>query len=106
MAKYLLVYHGGRMPESPEESQKIMGAWGEWFGKLGPNLLDGGQPIAHAKTIGTGGVSDGGGTNPASGWSIISAGSLDEAVSLAQECPVLQGGASIEVAEAMDIPGM
>jgi len=28
MAKYLLSYHGGGMPESEEEGAKIMAAWG------------------------------------------------------------------------------
>jgi hypothetical protein len=107
MGKYVFAYHGGRVPETPEEQQQVMGAWMEWFGKLGSSLVDPGQPIGRARTFSAGGqISDGGGANPVSGWSIVAADSLDHAVRLAKECPVLQGGASIEVAEAMDIPGM
>ena len=29
MAKYLLVYHGGRMPEGEEAQAKVMAAWGD-----------------------------------------------------------------------------
>jgi hypothetical protein len=35
MAKYLLAYHGGGMPETPEEGERIMAAWTKWMGELG-----------------------------------------------------------------------
>ena len=34
MAKYLLVYHGGGMPEGEEAQAKVMAAWGTWFQNL------------------------------------------------------------------------
>ena len=48
-------------------------------------------------------VSDGGGANAATGYSLIEAENMDAAVTLAQGCPVLLGGASIEVAETFDV---
>ena len=104
MAKYLLVYHGGSMPEGEEAQAKVMAAWGTWFQTLGSALADGGNPVSQTKTIGSGGaVSDGGGANPATGYSLIEADSLDAAVNLAKGCPVLGGGASIEVAETFNV---
>ena len=47
-------------------------------------------------------MSEGGGQNPVSGYSLIKADSLDAAVKLARECPVLSGGGSIEVAETFN----
>ena len=103
MAKYLLVYHGGGMAEGEEAQAKVMAAWGAWFQSLGPALADGGNPIAQTKTIAANGsVSDGGGANAASGYSLIEADSLDAAVGLAKGCPVLESGASIEVAETFN----
>lgn len=99
MANYLLVYHGGRMPESPEEGAKIMQAWTDWFGVLGGALVDGGNPVSQVRTIASNGSVSNGGVNPSSGYSVIKADSLDAAVALAKGCPVLGGGASIEVAE-------
>jgi hypothetical protein len=96
---YLLVYHGGSMPDSPEENAKVVQAWTDWFGTLGDKLVDGGNPVSQVKTIGTDGAVRDGTVNPPSGYSIIKADSLDAAVALAKGCPVLQGGASIEVAE-------
>ena len=103
MAKYLLVYHGGSMPESEAERGQVMAAWGTWFQNLGPALADGGNPVAQTKTIAGGSVSDGGGANAATGYSLIEAENMDAAVTLAQGCRVLEGGASIEVAETFDV---
>jgi hypothetical protein len=85
MTDYLLLYSGGSM------------------GQLGSSLKNGGNPFTPAsKTIANdGSVSDGGAS--ASGYSIISADSLDAAVDLAKGCPVLQGGATITVYETFAV---
>ena len=105
MANYVLLYSGGSMPESQEEQQAVMQAWGTWFGSLGSNLVDGGNPTTgQAKTIASdGSVSDGAGGMAASGYSVIKADSLDEATEMAKGCPVLQGGAKIVVLETFNV---
>lgn len=102
MANFLLVYHGGSMPGSPEEGAKVMAAWTSWFAELGDKVVDGGNPVSHVKTIHANGSVTDGGTNPSSGYSVIKADSLDQAVKLAKGCPVLAGGASVEVAETFN----
>jgi hypothetical protein len=99
MADYLLVYHGGGMPETPEAQAKVMKAWDEWFHALGSALVDGGNPASQSRTIASDGSAGGAGANPPSGYSIIRADDIDGAVALAKGCPVLQDGASIEVVE-------
>ena len=92
------------MPESEEEQATVMKAWDVWMHDLGSALKDGGNPFAPgaAKTISAdGAVRDGAGS--ASGYSVISADSLDDATAKAQGCPVLQGGATIEVYETFSI---
>src|SRR5262245_8819120 len=102
MAKYLYVYHGGgSMPQSKEEIDKVMHAWGGWFGQLGASLVDGGNPVGKAATVKNGSTVDGGGANPATGYSIIEASSRDEAVAKAKGCPLLASGGSVEVAEIL-----
>jgi hypothetical protein len=101
MANYVLVYHGGAMPQTQEEGARVMQAWTDWFASLGDTVVDGGNPASRTKTIAANGsVSD----DPAgpSGYSILKAGSLDEAVALAKGCPVLQGGASVQVVETFE----
>jgi hypothetical protein len=104
MAKYLYVYHGGRAPTSKEEGAKLMDAWGKWFGSLGSAVIDGGNPVGASSTVNSNGsVASDGGANPASGYSLIEAVSLNEALEKAKGCPVLASGGSVEVAEAFDM---
>lgn len=101
MANYVLVYHGGSMPENPEAGARIMQAWNDWFKTLGEGLVDGGNPASATKTIAANGSVSDDPSGP-SGYSIIKADSLDAAVGLAKGCPVLQGGASIQVVETFN----
>jgi len=106
MTKYVLAYHGvSDMPDTEEAMGELMEAWGAWFGSMGDALLDGGNPIAGARTVkGDGSVSDGGGANPLTGYSLIEADSFDAAVAIAKGCPVLANAeSSVEVAEAIDM---
>ncbi len=98
MANFVLLYQGGSMPESPEEGARVMQAWTTWFGQLGDALIDGGNPASKWRTIAANGSVTNDASGP-SGYSIIKADSLDAAVTLAKGCPVLQGGASVQVVE-------
>ena len=102
MTNYVFAYHGGKKPETPEAGAAMMAKWQAWFGDLGGAVVDGGAPVGMSKTVSASGVTDGGGTNPLSGYSIVQADSLDAAIELAKGCPILEHG-SVEVAEAMEI---
>lgn len=104
MTDYVLLYQGGSMPEGEEAQKQVMDAWNSWFETLGSAVKDGGNPFSGAsKTIAAdGAVTDGGGGS-VSGYTIVSADSLDEAVALAKGCPVLHGGASIVVHETFAV---
>ena len=104
MSKYLFVYHGGSTPDSDAEVAEVMNAWGEWFGSMGSAVVDGGNPVGMSSTVKSdGSVANDGGSNPASGYSLIEASSLDDALSKAKGCPILKSGGSVEVAEAIDM---
>jgi hypothetical protein len=105
MAKFLLLYQGGGMPESQEEAAAVLQQWQNWYDQLGKAVVDQGSPFTPmAKSINaSGGVSDGPAGTMASGYTILEAGSLDEAARMAQSCPVLQSGAQISVFEAMNM---
>jgi len=104
MAKFLLVYHGGGRPEGKEAQAKAMAAWGQWFGSMGKAVINGGNPVGKSWTVkSNGSVAKDGGANPVSGYSLIEADSLDAAVAAARGCPVLGGGASVEVAETFNV---
>jgi hypothetical protein len=104
VATYLLAYHGGSMPEADAARAKVMEAWGAWYGQIGAALVDGGNPIGQTKTVASSGaISDGGGANPISGYTIIKVDSIDQALGAAKMCPILGAGGSIEVAETYEV---
>ena len=104
MAKYLFVYHGGKQPANDEEVAKVMDAWGQWMGSMGSAVIDGGNPVGMSTTVQSdGSVVNNGGANPASGYSLVEASDLDDAVGKAKGCPILDMGGSIELAEAFDM---
>jgi hypothetical protein len=103
MAKYLLLYGGGSMPESEAEMAAVTKAWTDWFTELGPAVVDPGNPFnSDSKTISAGPtIVDAKAT--ASGYSVIEADSLDQAAKFAESCPVLLGGAQVMVFETFDV---
>lgn len=102
MTNYLLVYHGGSEPSTSEEGQAVMQAWMGWMGGLGSSLVDGGNPIGRAWTLSKDGTEETGGSNPATGYSVISAESMQAALEMAQKCPHLAAGGTIEICETID----
>jgi hypothetical protein len=101
MANYLITYYGGGRPESPEAQAKVMDAWNAWFAQLGSAVVDGGNPTSQSRAISSdGSVMDA--TMAPTGYSILKADSLDEAVEAAKGCPVLADkDASVVVSETL-----
>ncbi len=103
MTKYVFAYHGGGMPESPEEQARVMAAWEAWFGQMGSAVVDGGNPVGDVRTVGHDGSVTAGGTNPISGYSLVEAADIDAALAHAKGCPILESGGSVEVAETLEM---
>jgi hypothetical protein len=103
MGKYVLAYRGGGMPATPEEGEKVMAAWMNWFGSLGAAVVDGGNPFGPAQIISPDGAVSDGGTALLTGYSILSADSLAAATELAKGCPQLSSGGTVEVYETIDV---
>ncbi|HEY8730748.1 MAG TPA: hypothetical protein VIN69_02085 [Candidatus Limnocylindria bacterium] len=101
--KYVLVYYGGAMASTPAAQAEGMKAWDAWFKDLGKAAVDGGNPFSgKVKSVSAGGViGDGPIARIASGYSILEAGSIDEAAKLATGCPVLKSGGQIAVYETV-----
>ncbi len=102
MPNFVFAYHGGKKPESAEEGAKLMAKWKTWVGGLGDAVVNPGTPLGMSKTVSSGGVSDDGGPNPLTGYSVVKADSMDAALEMAKACPFLDMG-TIEVAEVMEM---
>jgi hypothetical protein len=105
MAKFVLVFTGGGMPESEEEQAAVLAAWGVWYEGLGEAVVDPGNPFSPAvKNIASNGtVSDGPYGTMSSGYTILQADSMDSAVEMAKKCPMLEGNGQISLYEALPI---
>jgi len=100
MAKFVFLYTGGQMQDTPEAQEKAMQEWGAWFGTLGGSVTDIGNPFGASASVGPGG-SKGNSALGVGGYSVITASSLADATAKVNGCPVLQGGGTVEVYEAI-----
>ena len=88
-----MLYRGPATPMedfTPEQSAEQMKAWGDWMGRVGSALVDGGAPFGQRTA-----VSDDG-TSPApsdqNGYTIVEADSIDGARALTDGHPFLSEG--------------
>ena len=102
--RYVLVYYGGSMPDTPAQQARVMKQWTTWFTKLGPSIVDPGNPFGPVNRIDAEGkVGKGAVGRRASGYSIIEAPSLQAATKIARSCPVIRGGAQVAVYETFNV---
>ncbi len=102
MPEYIIAYHGGREPESPEEGAKGKEKWKTWLGDLGDAIVNPGTPLGMNRLVSSSGVSDDGGPDPLTGYTIVKADDMDAALEMAKACPFLEVG-TLEVAEIMQM---
>ncbi len=104
MPDFMIAYHGGKMPDTPEEGAKAMAAWGAWYEMLGERVVNPGSPVGMSKTVTAHGVADNGGSNPLSGFTVLRADNIEEACALAAQNPmVMDGSGSAEVAPIVEM---
>ena len=102
MANYFLAYIGGKPPESPEEGAKHMAKWKGWIGGLGDAVVNPGTPLGSTQSVSSNEVSDS--TMGMSGFSIVTADTMDAAIEIAKSCPFLDTEGSIDVSEIREMP--
>jgi hypothetical protein len=103
MPKFLYIYHadaGFTPPETQEEGEAAMAAWGTWMDRIGPAMIDAGEPVGKSRKVDASGVSDVV-ENPSFGWSIVEAADMDAACKMAADNPMIAMGGHVEVAEIM-----
>jgi hypothetical protein len=109
MAKFMVLYRSPTPATemmaqmTAEQSKAGMDMWMAWSEKVGPALADFGMPLGASRSVGSKSSE-----SQVTGYSILEAGSLDEAMNLVEDHPHLQtpGGATIDVYEFLPMPGM
>src|SRR5262245_9437324 len=99
MAKYVISYRAPKDYVPGREDD--MAAWAAWFTSIGEDLADFGSPVHDTVQIGQCGAEQ-----RLRGHSVISAGSFDAALLIANRCPGLQDvGFGVEVGVVEEMPG-
>jgi hypothetical protein len=93
VSKYLMLYRGPATPMedfTPEQSAEQMKAWGDWMGRVGSALVDGGAPFGQRTAVSDDGTSSAPGD--LNGYTIVEAASVDGARALTDGHPFLSEG--------------
>jgi hypothetical protein len=111
MKRFLVLYQSATSAEdqmasaTPEQAKAGMDAWMSWAGKAAQAIVELGAPLGGGRHVESGSAS--GGTTQIRGYSILQGNSIDEIVRLLDGHPhLMMPGASIEVLEALPMPGM
>ncbi len=98
MPQYILTYHGGSQPETPEKHQDQMDRYMKWVENLDAVVPQ--QPLKGTQTLGDKEVT------PMMGYTIINAVDLDAARAVAKSCPFLEmDNSAMQVSELVAILG-
>jgi hypothetical protein len=112
MEKYMLLFREGDLSKlSAKEQEAQMGKWLVWVEKLrkenrylsGEPLLPGGKTVTK-KTVTDGPFPES--KEVIGGFFIVNAKNIDEAVTIAKDCPDFEFGASVEVREVLKMDNM
>ena len=106
-SEYLIIFRGTHWDKglSPEQIQKVTGEFMAWFERLRrEGTAKTGQPLEHEGKVVSGKkgrtVADGPfaeSKEAIGGYFLLQVRDIDEAVVIAQQCPTLEYGASVEV---------
>jgi len=102
MAKFVVVYIGGAMSETPEAVDASMRAWMAWFGSMGSAVKDMGNPFSKSIVVHSDG-STGETSRELTGYTVLEADGIEHAATLVAQCPVLTDGGSVEIYEALSM---
>ena len=97
MAKFVILYSGGKAPTTPQEGEASMKVWTKWFEALGKSVVEAGAPFAGSKTVTSSGVQDGAGGNVSNGYSVVEAADVGAAARLVKGCPIIAEGGKVHV---------
>jgi len=103
MPNFMLTYLGTPQMSTPEEKQEHMQKYHEWIVNLGEAALSPMNPLKNVSVVASGGNVSEGGETGMSGFTIVTASSMEEALEHAKACPFLDVGGRLEVSEMVEM---
>ena len=105
MTRYLMTYLGGNPPATPEEGKQHFARYQEWLGSLGAAAVSPMNPLRDTHSVASDGAVSAGSSTSMSGYTIVEAESMQEALAMAADCPFLGIGGTLEVSELVKMNG-
>lgn len=105
MPQYMITYLGGDQPATPEEGKAHFAKYMEWLASIGDAAVSPANPLKDTCTVNPDGSVTSGGKTTMSGFTIIETDSMAAALAVAEVCPFLDIGGSLEVSQLMQMPG-
>ena len=103
MSHFLIVYFGGKQPETHEEGQRHFAKYKQWLTDISDVVISPANPIKNTNTINSDGQIVSGSSTSMSGYTIIQADSIEAAIDIAKGCPFLEFEGCLEVSELIDM---
>jgi len=103
MAKFIISYLGGEHPDSSEAVDVHMTQYKAWLQQFGSRLISPSNPFKKTHTISSDGNVLRGSETGMSGFTIIEADDINQAIIDAQACPFLAIDGTLEVSQLIDI---
>jgi hypothetical protein len=102
MPKFLITYVGGmEMPASAAAREQMLSAFMAWAGSVGDQMVDPGAPLGPTRLVTSEGDTEGRAAGEIGGYTVISADSIDDAVTAVRGHPFLGRGGTLQVSEAV-----
>jgi hypothetical protein len=104
MERYLIVFRGGTTDEKegPRHDPRM---WDAWFGTLGAALVDRGALSHSSVEVPNRLLGPKLSSSALSGYAVISAADFDDAIRLAEACPIFDENGSVEIARLRQSAG-
>ena len=104
MKQFLLTYLGTAPQDmKPEQGQQHMKDYRQWLTDLGDAVVSPANPLKDTHTIHPDGSVTRGGNSTMSGYTIIQAENIEDALDIAKKCPYITIGGILEVSELLQM---
>jgi len=99
MARYLITYYAGDMPQDPDSIGQARQAFIQWATTAGAALAEVGTPIRSTTTISSEGIHEWTPAGLFMGWSVIEAEDRNTAARLLEDHPFISQGGIVQLSE-------
>ena len=103
MPQYMITYLGGDQPSTPEEGKQHFEKYKTWLASLGDSAISPANPLKNTNTVNPDDTVTTGSTTTMSGYTVIEAKSIEDALVMAKACPFLDISGSLEVSELIQM---